>query len=131
MALVHIPTRPTADAAAAPTLPASWSCDLSDDRLTWSPGVFDLFGIARGTRIDRRDIVAMYAEESRVLLESLRSAAIADLGSFTFEARIFQPDGAERWLRITADVDARGGRATHLYGMKQDITAEMAGSARS
>jgi PAS domain-containing protein len=107
-------------------LPAAWRCDLADDSLTWSPGVFELFGLPRGSRIDRREVVAMYCGESRDLLERLRTEAIARLRSFTFEARVRRADGALRWMRLTADVAVRGGRATHLYGTKQDITAEMA-----
>lgn len=106
-------------------LPAAWRCDLLDDSLTWSAGVFELFGIPQGTRIDRREIVTMYSEESRAMLHRLRSQAIVMCGSFTFEARIRRLDGEMRWMRVTADTVARGGHATHLYGTKQDITAEM------
>ena len=106
-------------------LPGAWRCDLADNSLTWSKGVFELFGIPHGARIDRREVVALYADESRELLERLRSDAIANCGSFTFEARIRRADGEWRWMRVTADVVASGGRATHLYGMKQDISAEM------
>jgi PAS domain S-box-containing protein len=113
------------DAEAPLALAASWRCDLSDDSLTWTAGVFDLFGIPQGTKVDRREIVEMYAEESRELLDRLRTEAIATCGSFTFEARIHRRDGAMRWMRVTADVAATGGRATHLYGLKQDITDEM------
>lgn len=106
-------------------LPGHWECDLADDSLRWSPDVYDLFGIPRGAPLDRDAIVQMYAEESRVLLEQLRAQAIAQRGSFTFEARIVRCDGATRWIRIAADVVCRDGRATHLYGLKQDITAEI------
>ena len=87
--------------------------------------MFDLFGIPQGSKLDRREIVEMYAEESRELLGRLRAEAIATCGSFTFEARIKRLDGQMRWMRVTADVAARDGKATHLYGMKQDITGEM------
>jgi PAS domain-containing protein len=110
-----------------PALASAWRCDIADGALTWTAGVFDLFGIARGARIDRREIVAMYDAESQTLLERLRGDAIAHCGSFTFEARIRRLAGEWRWMRVTADVITRGGRATHLYGMKQDITHEMAG----
>lgn len=113
------------DAAAPLALAAAWRCDLADDSLTWSPGVFDLFGIEPGTRIDRQDAVAMYCEESREVLEQLRAEAIATCGSFTFEARIRRLDGQMRWMRVTADVAAKDGRAAYLYGLKQDITGEM------
>ncbi|MDF7774633.1 diguanylate cyclase [Sphingomonas sp. AOB5] len=112
-----------------PDLPAglasAWRCDLSDESLTWSAGVFDLFGIPQGAKVDRREAVAMYCEESRGLLGRLRSHAIATCGSFTFEAQIRRLNGELRWMRVTADVALSNGRARHLYGTKQDITAEM------
>ncbi|MCW3845746.1 PAS domain-containing protein [Sphingomonas sp. LB-2] len=118
--------RAAMDADLPPALAAAWRCDLSDDSLSWTAGVFDLFGIPQGERVDRREIVGMYCEESRELLDRLRAEAIATCGSFTFEARIHRRDGEMRWMRVTADVEVKNGRATHLYGMKQDITGEMA-----
>src|SRR3546814_13344971 len=53
-------------------LPAAWECDLNGDVLTWAPGVFDLFGLPRGCPISRCDTAAMYAPESRALLDRLR-----------------------------------------------------------
>ncbi|WP_109808714.1 PAS domain-containing protein [Sphingosinithalassobacter portus] len=111
-------------AHAAPALPATWQCDLSDNSLQWSPGVFDLFGVKRGTRLDRREVARMYIDDSRALMERLRAAAIANRAAFTMEAQIRRADGALRWMRLSADVVCRGGRVTHLYGTKQDITAE-------
>ena len=113
------------DPEGSPSLAAAWRCDLSDDSLSWTAGVYDLFGLPRFMTVDRRDIVAMYDADSRAELERLRSEAIADCGSFTFEARIKRFDGEMRWIRITADVEAQGGKARHLYGLKQDITGEM------
>lgn len=111
-----------------PGLPARWSCDLSNDSLTWDGGVFDLFGIARGERLDRRAVVEMYAGHSRRELDHLRAAAIAARGSFTFEAEIVRADGATRWMRVVADTVVSNGRVTHLYGTKCDITREVLGS---
>lgn len=108
-----------------PGLPAMWRCDLSDDALTWDDGVFDLFGIDRATRLDRRAIVEMYDAASRELLDILRPRAIAGAASFTFEARIIRPDGTARWMRVVADTIVRNGRVTHLYGSKRDISDEM------
>ncbi len=107
----------------------AWRCDLSDDSLSWTPGVFDLFGIPRGTPVARLDIVTMYCDESREELERLRSDAIANARSFTFEAEIVRTDGEHRWIRITADVACVDGRPVHLFGLKQDITAERAAQA--
>ena len=114
--------------ACLPPLAVAWECDLSDDSLRWSRGVFDLFGIPHDAQVERPDIVAMYCEESRELLERLRSRAIAECGSFTFEAQILRLDGTPRWLRITADTAPRNGRAALLYGTKLDITPQVSGA---
>ncbi len=107
-------------------LQASWQCDLTDNSLTWTDGVYDLFGLPRGSMPDRAATVEMYLPESRAELDRLRSAAIAELGSFTFEAQICRTDGAFRWIRITADVVCENGQARYLYGTKVDVTDEMA-----
>lgn len=110
----------------------AWSCDLSDSSLLWTKGTYDLFGLSAGTRIDRREIIAMYAEESRETVERLRTQAIADAGTggdprrgrFSIDAEIVRTDGVRRWMRLTGDVVVEGGRARRLYGVKQDITDE-------
>lgn len=106
---------------------AAWQCDLRDDSLTWSDGVYDLFGLPRGGALEREAIVAMYLPESQAELARLRSAAIAACGSFTFEAQIRRVDGQIRWMRITADVVSENGVARYLYGTKIDVTDEMTG----
>ncbi|UZK66145.1 hypothetical protein [Sphingomonas sp. M1-B02] len=85
----------------------------------------ELFAIPEGYRLIRAETVAMYVDESRDLLEELRAEAIAQRGSFTMEARIRRLDGDLRTIRLFADTACRGGRATHLYGTKQDISDEV------
>ncbi|MDE1918139.1 MAG: diguanylate cyclase [Sphingomonadales bacterium] len=101
-----------------------WSCDLADTALNWTPGVYSLFGLCPGQRLDRREIVLFYEEESRAVMESLRAEAIAHARPFTMEAQISRPDGQKRWMRLSADVIREGGRVTRLFGLKQDITQE-------
>lgn len=103
-----------------------WECDLTDNSLCWSDGVYELFGLERGSPVVREEIVAMYSPESRAELARLREAAIATCGSFTFEAQIRRSDGEMRWIRVTADVVAEDGVARYLYGTKLDVTDEMA-----
>jgi diguanylate cyclase (GGDEF)-like protein len=102
----------------------AWSCDLSTERLTWTSGVFDLFGLPRDVPVDRKQTLGLYCEESRFALERLRSDAIAARAGFTLEAQIFRPDGEARWMRLTAATRVSNHRAVELYGMKQDISAE-------
>ena len=103
----------------------AWECDLNTNLLTWTNGVFDVFGLPLGTRIRREDTLALYSDESRAEMERLRADAIARKQSFTMDARICRTDGSQRWMRLTASVVSHEGRPTHLYGMKQDVTQEL------
>jgi len=104
----------------------AWSCDLSTERLAWTSGVFELFGLAKDQVPERHDVVEMYQEESRESLERKRSHAIEGCSGFSLDARIVRADGIERWIRITAATRSCNGRAERLYGMKQDVTDDHA-----
>jgi|TARA_R100000501_G_scaffold10060_2_gene19910 diguanylate cyclase (GGDEF)-like protein len=112
---------------AASLLPmGAFSCDLHSERLTWTDGVFSMFGLCSRRQPERRAMIDLYSEESRDLLERKRAQAIATCSGFSLDAQIVRPDGAERWIRITAAVNSRHGRAETLYGMKQDISEDRA-----
>ena len=117
-------TRDLFDRASSLAGIGAWQCDLRTEALTWTAGVFDLFGLPRQAPLGRADIVAMYEEESGEAMERLRAHAIARQGRFSLDAQIVRADGERRWMRLTAATRSTGGRATHLYGLKQDITAE-------
>ncbi|WP_197054234.1 GGDEF domain-containing protein [Sphingomonas sp. 37zxx] len=102
----------------------AWRCDLADDRLAWTEGVYGLFGVACDVSLDRREVVTWFDEESRDILERLRCDAIARRGNFNMDARIIRPDGETRWIRIRAEYGHIPGGAGELYGLKQDITEE-------
>jgi diguanylate cyclase (GGDEF)-like protein/PAS domain S-box-containing protein len=102
----------------------AWSCNLSDSRLSWSSGVYDLFGLPAKTPIDRRQTVEMYTEESREALERLRAQTIAVRGTFTLDAQIVRATGELRWMRITGEMTHNAYGDPLLHGLKQDVTEE-------
>lgn len=110
--------------AAAQVGIGTWVCDLADNALSWTIGIYDLFGLSPAHRLDRRDLVELYEEESRAVMERLRAEAIAQGRAFTMEAQIIRPDGERRWMRLSADVIRENGCITRLFGLKQDITEE-------
>lgn len=109
-----------------PELLGSWSCDLATEALTWSDGVFDMFGIERGRSIDRRDTLAFYAEACRELLIQRRQGAILAGRPFSCVAHLKGADGVNRWIQISAVPHVRGGRTVLLSGTKRDVTRERA-----
>lgn len=95
-----------------------WECDLADDSLIWSGGVYDIFGLPRGVRITREETVALYSEESRAAMNRLRAHAIKHRRGFTLDAEIYPIVGGGRWMRLIAAPMCDGDRVVRLHGLK-------------
>jgi PAS domain-containing protein len=95
-----------------------WECDLTDNSLTWSGGVYDIFGLPRGSTISREQSVSYYGEESRAKMERLRAYSIKHGRGFTLDVEIRAAVGETRWVRLIAAPVWAGGRATRLHGLK-------------
>ncbi len=104
----------------------TWECDLRDDALTWSAGVYDLFGLPRGARLLRPEMVALYSERSRAAMERLRAYAIRHRRGFTLDAEILSAHGGHRWMRLVAAPICKGERVVRLHGLKRDVSHEYA-----
>lgn len=98
-----------------------WACELADNSLTWSDGVYDLFGLPRGVDVARAATVAQYCEGSRAAMERLRAYAIRHMRGFTLDAEIRTPGGTHRWMRLVAAPVCVGDRVVRLTGTKQLI----------
>ena len=99
-----------------------WECDLQDNALTWTAGVFDLFGLPRGVALERDEAVALYAEPSRAAMERLRAHAIKHRRGFTLDAEIIPANGPRKWMRLIAAPICVGPRVVRLHGIKQDVS---------
>ena len=96
-----------------------WECDLSDDSISWSGGVFDLFGMPRQANVSRTDILPAYAEHSRVAMERLRAHAIRYARGFTLDIELCTfSDGQSRRARLIAAPVAEYGKVVRLHGLK-------------
>lgn len=95
-----------------------WECDLSDNSLTWSGGVYDIFGLPRGALVSRAESVALYAEESRAKMEALREHAIRHRRGFTLDAEIRPAAGTHRWMRLICAPVCEDGQVVRLRGLK-------------
>lgn len=96
-----------------------WECDLADNSLVWSGGVYDIFGLPRGATIRRDEMVAFYSEASRSAMERLRAHAISHRRGFTLDAEIRPAMGSElRIMRLIAAPICDGERVVRLHGLK-------------
>ena len=97
-----------------------WECDLADNSLIWSGGVFDIFGLPRGAPVSRAEALGFYCEPSRSAMERLRSYAIQRRCGFTLDVEIAPAVGERRSMRlIGAPVcDPQSGDVMRLHGLK-------------
>jgi diguanylate cyclase (GGDEF)-like protein len=101
-----------------------WEFDFATETLTWTNGVYDIFGLPRGSSVTRELTLSFYERESRLRMERMRRKAIEDCASCSLDIRIRTVGGQRRWVRLTIDVEVEGGRAVRIFGLKQDITPE-------
>ncbi|HTO27860.1 MAG TPA: sensor domain-containing diguanylate cyclase [Devosia sp.] len=112
------------DRASATARIGIWQCNLSDNSLLWTNGVYDLFEIPRNTPVTRELTLALYTDESRRRMEAARAEAIARCSDFSLDCEVVTASGKHRWMRLTGAVESRDGVAHRIFGMKQDITEE-------
>ena len=96
-----------------------WEYDLVGGRLTWSGGVYDIFGLERGSEISREQVLRHYREDSRIRLEHLRAYALRHRRGFTLDVDVRAAAvGEERRMRIVAAPVCTGGAPVRLHGLK-------------
>ncbi|QNP45806.1 hypothetical protein H9L14_00250 [Sphingomonas sediminicola] len=95
-----------------------WECNLADNSLTWSGGIYDIFGLPRGSPVSRDEAVSFYSEESRASMERLRSYAIREGRGFTIDVQIRPAVGGTRRVRIIGAPICQDGKTVRLHGLK-------------
>jgi hypothetical protein len=96
-----------------------WEYDFVSDRLAWSGGVYDIFGLQRGSAISREKALALYSRESRAKLEQLRAYALRHKRGFTLDVEIHAAaTGERRKMRIIAAPLCEGNAVVRLHGLK-------------
>lgn len=105
-----------------------WHCDLSDNGLSWTSGVYDLFGVERGTAVPRSLAVSLYRPDSREAMEQLRAYAIRHRRGFTIDVDIRPLDGGECTMRLIAAPILEGAHVVALHGVKQFLPRGAAAS---
>ncbi len=104
-------------------LGGAWSCDLATEVLSWTDGVYDLFGLRRGSQLKRAATLDVYQSQSRSEMEQRRAAALRSGTGFSLDCQL-RTGGQSRWMRLRVGLDYEHGRPIRIFGSKQDITAE-------
>jgi diguanylate cyclase (GGDEF)-like protein/PAS domain S-box-containing protein len=112
------------DQALKGTRIGAWECDLQTERLSWTSGVYDIFGYPTGNPLRRASIVDLYSDQSRSNMELARAEVIRSGRPITIDTEISTWRGERRWMRLSIHAAQSEGRPSRIFGSKQDITAD-------
>lgn len=102
----------------------AWECELATERLTWTSGVYDIFGYPIGNPLRRASIVDLYIDESRRNMELARAEVIRSGRAVSLDTEIRTWRGERRWMRLSIHAIEEAGRTVRIFGSKQDITSD-------
>lgn len=112
------------DQALAPFRIGAWECELETERLTWTPGVYDIFDYPVGNPLRRANIVDLYVDQSRYNMERARAEVIRSGRALSLDVEIRSWSGESRWMRLSINATTENGRTVRIFGSKQDITSD-------
>jgi PAS domain S-box-containing protein len=100
-----------------------WEYDIVNDRVMWSPQLYDIFGVPEGTTIDYATYMAGIHPDDRALLTEYVRGALETEKGYAVQHRVVRADGDVRVVLGIGEVvkDAQG-RPVRLVGTAQDIT---------
>ncbi|ERG89358.1 MAG: PAS sensor histidine kinase, partial [halophilic archaeon J07HX5] len=101
----------------------AWEYDVAADSLHWSEQVYEIHDIDQGADVQLADAIEFYHPEDRVTIQEALTAVIEAGEPYETEARLITAEGAERWVRTSADPQTENGSVARLRGTIQDITA--------
>ena len=103
----------------------SWEFDISSNELTWSRGLYKIYGLDQGKiKTDFNVFIKMIHPDDKGVIEELQRNFSGNKYKDTFSYRIRKPDGEIRYLYSIIKTDKEKDRIRKIYGTVQDITVQ-------
>lgn len=103
----------------------SWALDYSDQKLYWTSGTYQIFGVTPAEFTPTAESVFnFYSPEDAAVLREYYSQASSKALETDREVNITRHNGERAIIRLTSRAIHEDGVTTHLYGTVQDITKE-------
>jgi diguanylate cyclase (GGDEF)-like protein/PAS domain S-box-containing protein len=106
----------------------TWEWHRATDQSTWSPMLYELFGVPTGSPVTYQRFLSLVHPQDRAWVEDLFGQLTADRRSVDCEYRLIRPDGATRVFRCSGVVVS--GETGIVVGTAQDITEQRAAETR-
>ena len=101
----------------------SWTWDIADDRVTWSPELYRIYGLEPDSvAVSYESFLERVHPDDRAVVREHVERAYADGSPFSFEHRLVQPEGTVRWVLARGRVVKVGAEPVRMVGTGQDVT---------
>jgi signal transduction histidine kinase len=112
--------------ACAASQTGAWHYRLGEDRVEWTPFLYDLFAVPKGTELGLDFALSFYVEKSRQRIGEAVNACLAEGTSWNMDVQCRSTTGRVFWARTIGEAILQDGRVVALQGAFQDITRERA-----
>ena len=102
----------------------SWELHIATEKVSWSDGLYDVFGVDRNEFGGDYDAAAKIIHpDDRAMVRDATDACVLRGVPLRIRYRLIRPnDGAVRWVEARAEQLYEDGRLTHIGGAVVDIT---------
>ncbi len=101
----------------------SWEWRISSNTATWSPGIFEIYGLAPMLECNLETARQRCYAKDRVVVERAIQRSVTGGEPYNVDHRIVHPIGGIRWLHCAGRVFLdRNGNPQELRGLTWDIT---------
>lgn len=103
-----------------------WRFDLITQQITWSDGVFEIFGLPVNDIVPSYEMIQdFYPEDDRATLTQLVDRAVETGEGYECQLRVRRLDGSIRHTITKAEVTIdHSGKKTSIFGVFQDVTEQ-------
>jgi PAS domain S-box-containing protein len=99
----------------------TFSCDLSNDKLEYSPRAAEIFTGSSSSTLSRSELLNMIHPDDRPMRDRAFEQAFKS-GTLQYELRMVRADHSIHWIRVRGKVVFENNKPAHLYGTVLDTT---------
>lgn len=101
-----------------------WEFDVATERLSWSDGVYRIYGLAPGVETDMQVALSHFPPEARHHFQKKFETALRNREPFDIELPFVDALGNHRLVRKSCQVETEAGQVVRAFGILQDVTEQ-------
>ena len=101
-----------------------WEFDIANNRLTWSDGMFSIYGLTPGREPSADIALSHFPVEARHQFQRKLEHALRTREPFELELPFVDAQGRHRIVRKTCEVEVEDDKVVRAFGILQDVTEQ-------